>query len=349
MIFRDLRERKAAERRLRESEERLRLAIEAANALVYDVDLRGGSLEVFRLEEVTGYRVETSDLTSRWWLERIHPEDLPAYAANSEAFMATGGRYGIEYRVRHASGRWMWVREDAEVFLETGATPGRIVGTIASITERKRAEEHIRLLMHEVNHRSKNLLSVVQAIARQTARDQDIASFPGRLAERLRALSANHDLLVKNEWQGIDVASLVHAQLSPFADLIGSRITLEGPPLRLNSSAAQGIGMALQELATNASKYGALSNAAGSVRVAWAITAADAPVFAITWQEANGPSVAPPTRRGFGQTVIGPMMEQAVQGTVAIDYHASGLVWRLTSPAQTTLERDWNEPDQPGG
>jgi PAS domain S-box-containing protein len=347
LIFRDLRERNAAERRLREGEERFRLAIKAANALVYDVDLRDNRVEVFGLEEVTGYRAKISELTSRWWHERIHPDDLPAYAANIEAFMATGGRYGFEYRVRHASGGWIWVREDAEVFLETDATPSRIVGTIASITERKRAEEQIRLLMQEVNHRAKNLLSVVQAIAHQTARSGDPATFPDRLSERLRALAANHDLLVNNAWRGIDVATLVRAQLSPFGDLIGSRITLEGPPLRLNPSAAQGLGMALHELATNASKYGALSIAAGSVRVQWAMTAADAPMFAISWREANGPPVSRPTRRGFGQTVIGPMMQKAVQGTVAIDYQPSGLVWRLTGPAHTTLERALDEPDEP--
>lgn len=142
----------------------------------------------------------------------------------------------------------------------------------------------------------------------------------------------------------------MRAQLSPFADVIGSRVTLEGPSLRLNAAAAQGIGMALHELATSASKYGALSNAAGCVRITWGMAADnDARKFWMTWQELDGPPITPPRRKGFGHTVIGPMAERAIDGSVAIDYHPSGLTWKLTGPAGTTLERAFGENEEPGG
>jgi two-component sensor histidine kinase len=136
------------------------------------------------------------------------------------------------------------------------------------ISAQKAYEEQIRLLMREANHRAKNILSIVQAIARQTtAREPE--DFIRRFTERLQALSANQDLLVRNEWHGVDVEDLARAQLAHFADLVGSRIATHGPKLRLNAAAAQAIGLAMHELATNAGKYGALSTGKGRVDVGW--------------------------------------------------------------------------------
>jgi two-component sensor histidine kinase len=146
--------------------------------------------------------------------------------------------------------------------------------------------------MREVSHRAKNMLSLVQAIARQTAA-REPEDFIGRFTERIQALAANQDLLVRNKWQGVDTEDLVRAQLAPFADLIESRIAVHGPKLRLNAAAAQAVGLALHELATNAGKYGALSTDAGRVDVGWRL---GGDIFAMSWTERDGPPVRPPER-----------------------------------------------------
>ncbi len=214
---------------------------------------------------------------------------------------------------------------------------GRVTGAskiVRDITGRKQMEQRLHLLTREVNHRAKNMLSLVQAIARQTAA-REPEDFVGRFTERIQALAANQDLLVRNEWQGVDLENLVRAQLAHFADLVGSRIAVQGPKLRLNAAAAQGIGLTLHELATNAGKYGALSTDRGGVDVCWGT---DDDTLTISWNERGGPPVSPPERRGFGSTVIASMAKAAVGGEVQLDYAPSGLAWRLTCPAANALE-----------
>jgi PAS domain S-box-containing protein len=214
---------------------------------------------------------------------------------------------------------------------------GRVISAakvIRDITERKQVEEQVRLLMREANHRAKNMLSLVQAVARQTAA-REPEDFVGRFTERLQALAANQDLLVRNDWHGVDVEDLARAQLAHFADLVGSRIATHGPKLRLNAAAAQAIGLAMHELATNAGKYGALSTGKGRVDVGWGT---DGDTFTMSWTEREGPLVSAPKRPGFGTTVVEQMAEQSVEGVVDLDYAPSGLSWRLTCPAANALE-----------
>ena len=189
--------------------------------------------------------------------------------------------------------------------------------------------------MREMNHRAKNMLSVVDAIAHQTA-NRSPEDFVKRFSERIQSLSANQDLLVRNEWQGVGVEDLVRAQLAHFADLIGSRIPLHGPKLRLNPASAQAIGLALHELATNAGKYGALSTERGCVDIGWRMI--DAETFKIGWIERGGPPVVAPQRRGFGTIVMKEMVERSVSGTVGLDYAPSGMTWCLRCPAANALE-----------
>jgi two-component sensor histidine kinase len=188
--------------------------------------------------------------------------------------------------------------------------------------------------MREINHRAKNMLSVVDAIAHQTAA-RNPEGFIERFSERIQALSANQDLLVRNEWNGVEIADLVRAQLAHFADLIGSRIALNGPRLRLKPASAQAIGLALHELATNAGKYGALSTDTGRAYVSWA---RDGDILTMSWVEREGPPVSKPQRRGFGSIVMETMAERSVDGKVDLEYAPSGVTWRLTCPAANALE-----------
>jgi len=206
---------------------------------------------------------------------------------------------------------------------------------IEEITERKRAEELQSLLMREINHRTKNMLSVVLSIARQTAAS-DTAEFIKHFSARIQALSANQDLLIKSDWRGVDLEDLVRAQLAHFVDLIGTRISVDGPQVRLTAAAAQSIGIALHELATNAGKYGALSGERGRVEIDWRLNGNE---FAIGWAECDGPFVEAPKRHGFGSTVISMVAKASVDGDVELDYAPTGLIWRLKCSADKVLER----------
>jgi two-component sensor histidine kinase len=213
------------------------------------------------------------------------------------------------------------------------------IGTLQDITERKAREEREHLLMREINHRAKNMLSVVEAIAHQTAtRNPD--DFIERFSDRIQALSANQDLLVRNEWKGVDIGDLVRAQLALFADLIGSRIVVRGAKLRLNAASAQAVGLALHELTTNAGKYGALSKNTGGVEIGWGT---EGEIFTMSWTERDGPPVSPSLRRGFGTVVIKEMVERSVDGRVKLDYALSGVTWSLTCPAANVLEHRQRE------
>jgi PAS domain S-box-containing protein len=206
---------------------------------------------------------------------------------------------------------------------------------IEEISERKRAEELQSLLMREINHRTKNMLSVVLSIARQTAAS-DSEEFIKHFSARIQALSANQDLLIKSDWRGVDLDELVRAQLAHFVDFIGARISIEGRPVRLAAAAAQSIGMALHELATNAGKYGALSGERGRVDIDWRL---DGDEFTIGWVERDGPLVEAPKLHGFGSTVISTVAKVSVDGDVELDYAITGLIWRLKCAADKVLEQ----------
>jgi two-component sensor histidine kinase/CheY-like chemotaxis protein len=202
----------------------------------------------------------------------------------------------------------------------------------------KLAEQQIRLLMTEVNHRSKNLLSVVMAIAQQTAASSP-QEFVKRFSNRVQALAVNHDLLVKSQWRNIETSELISGQLAHFGDIVGRRILVGGPPLRLRSAAAQSIGMVVHELSTNAVKYGALSGDEGHIEIAWEIDGSGTePVFLIRWTERNGPPIVAPTYRGFGTTVVTKMVEMSLDGETRLDYAPTGLTWKFACPLQNAME-----------
>jgi PAS domain S-box-containing protein len=341
VVTQDLTARKQAEQALEASNARLQLALNATRLGWWQYDPRRRLILVdTRLKEIFDF---TDDETSiEEFIKRVHPDDLEKVWADREAALnpADPKPYAHEYRIRRRDGEVRWVEAHGLADFEGVGRERRavnFVGTVADVTERKEREEREHLLMREVNHRAKNVLSVVDAIARQTTTNNP-EDFIERFSERIQALSANQELLVRNEWRGVEIEDLVRAQLLHFVDLIGSRIVLDGPKLRLNAASAQAIGLAVHELATNAGKYGALSTDKGRVDVSWAT---DNRTLAMSWTERDGPPVSAPERRGFGTIVMETMAARSVNGKVQLDYARSGLIWRLTCPAAGALESGW--------
>jgi chemotaxis methyl-accepting protein methylase/two-component sensor histidine kinase len=344
LAIEDVTERARADETLRESQARLRHAADAAGLTYVEVDFKSGRLRTAEnFASVMGYPSpleEAADTAAgtRFLLDHVVPPDRPRVEAALQELLGGKPRGKIVYRVRgddevERSIETIWSTENGR-----DGKPLRAFATNLDITEMKRAEEHGKLLLGEVNHRSKNLLAVVQAIAQQTAKHADPATFVKRLTDRIDGLTTSQDLLVQNNWQGVEISHLVEGQLAHFKDLIGVRILLMGPPARLTPAAAQGIGMALHELATNASKYGSLSNKVGRVHISWQVADVPTPIFTMRWLEEGGPKVEPPSRRGFGQIVIGRMAESAVDGTVEVEYRETGLSWKLSAPVTGTIE-----------
>jgi two-component sensor histidine kinase len=210
--------------------------------------------------------------------------------------------------------------DDLLLFLLLACFSVIVITQLHDAIERERVERALRqsneewaerehLLTRESAHRTKNLISVVDAIARQTAA-KNPEDFIERFSDRMKALSANQDLLAHGEWKGVEIKGLVHAQLACFADLIGSRISTDGPRLSAKPNAAEAIGLALHELVTNAGKYGALSTDMGRVDIRWGT---DGETFTMSWAERGGPPVSVPQRRGFGTIVMQAMAERKAE------------------------------------
>lgn len=204
-------------------------------------------------------------------------------------------------------------------------------GTNTDITEQREQAEQIRVLLMEVNHRSKNLLSTVQALARRSADGNK--QFIARFEDRLRSLAVNQDILVRRAWREVPMRELVEGQLEFFGHSPGE-LAIDGPDCALVPRAAELVGMALHELATNALKYGALATAGGHVDVGW-----DCPPgrFVVWWRESGGAAVRPPERTGFGTTVIRDLPRRALDAAVELEYAAGGLRWSLSCDGARVL------------
>lgn len=343
--------RNRAERRTLANNDRLQFVLDAARLgwWEHDVPTRTvrwdrRAMELLNLPAaITGF----SDFA-----DRVHPNDrdrvLTAISA-AEIDPASSQPSSLEYRINPEAGKMRWLEAYWLARFERGsASAVRMVGTIRDITERKEGEiervkqqEKEHLLIREVNHRAKNMLSVVDVIAHQTA-TRNPEDFLESFSERIQALAANQDLLNRSAWQGAEVDPLVRAQLSHFSDVIGSSIVINGPQLELNPASVQAIGLALHELGTNAGKYGALSTDAGRVEVSWTV---DDDVFEMTWTESGGPEVSAPTSRGFGTVMMQKMLERTVGGEVSLDYAPSGLTWRLKCPVKNVRDEAAHSPE----
>jgi PAS domain S-box-containing protein len=329
--------RRQTERALHEGKDRLQLALDAALLGWWEYDPRRGVVAWdARSQEILDIAADEGPFEE--FFKRVYPDDREGYVAARKAALdpVNPKPFASVFRVVGRDGKVRWVESHGLAYFQ-GTEPDRhlvsFVGAIQDITERKGQEDRERLLIREVNHRAKNMLSVVAAVARQTAA-RNPEDFDESFSERLQALSANQDLLIHNEWHGVDVEDLVGAQLSHFGSLIGSRIAVHGPKVRLTPASAQAIGLALHELATNAGKYGALSTDTGRVDVHWG---SDGQTFTMSWTEQGGPPVFAPDRRGFGTVVMEAVAERSLGGNVSLDYARSGLIWRLACPARNAL------------
>ncbi len=337
----DITAKRQAEETLREREERLRAIVDTAVDAIIVIDETGLIQSINPAgERLFGYAA--SDLTGK----NISILTPGPHKARHNAYMSAYRRTG-EAKIIGIGRETEGLRKDGSTFaVDLAVVEWQVAGKryftgiIRDISERKRQEQKVALLLREVNHRAKNMLALVQAIASQTAVPHGGGDFVERFSERLSALAASQDLLVMSGWQGVNARELARSQLSHFKGLIDDRIKLDGPSLNLSAAGAQALGMALHELATNAGKYGALSNATGTIEIAWRLEKAEkGSLFTLSWVEAGGPPVlSPPAKSGFGTTVIDAMPRMELDAEVALVYPPEGLSWRLECPAERVLE-----------
>ena len=219
---------------------------------------------------------------------------------------------------------------------------GKIVGVskiARDITAQKQSQLAQTLLLRELNHRTKNLLAVADAIVRQASKSSPPEELVERISRRLHALSVSQDLMIDSEWRGADITNIIQWQLASIIDDHASRVTLNGPLCTLAPRTAQALGLAIFELATNALKFGSLSAKAGTVQIVWSIgDYAGKREFHMSWQERGGPSVVPPNHAGFGSTIIERMIARSLLGSAKVTYAPAGLLWELVAPESALIE-----------
>jgi two-component sensor histidine kinase len=208
---------------------------------------------------------------------------------------------------------------------------GNIIGAVncfQDVTERKWAEEREQILAREMDHRAKNLLALVQAAVQLTQADT-VKDFKAAIEGRLQALSNAHSLLAQSRWAGVDLHSLIMEELAPYRVAGKSRANISGPTLVLEPKSAQSLAIVLHELTTNAVKYGALSVPSGRLRVKWSLGEAE---IVIRWSEANGPPVKAPSHQGFGTRLVGPLVENGLEGNLRYDWKPDGFACEIVIP-----------------
>ena len=251
-------------------------------------------------------------------LAAVHPDDIGRVEQfRSEAFRERRREYSVEYRIIRAGGEVRWVETRCFISYDGEGRPYRVVGVSIDITERKRVEEQQRKLVAELDHRVKNVLATVQAVAAQTMQaSSSMEHFVAALDGRIRSMGSTHELLSHRRWLGIPLAELVQRELAPYTT--GSNTEIGGPEVMLSAEAGQTMAMVLHELVTNAAKYGALSAPSGRVSIRWRLPrnggATDRLVF--TWRETGGPLVIPPSKSGYGMHVVRELIPYELGGTI---------------------------------
>jgi PAS domain S-box-containing protein len=335
-ILRDVTDERRREATLRESEARFRNMADNAPVMVWVTEPDGRCTYLSRRwYEFTGQMPETA--LDFGWLDAIHPDDR---AETERVFREANQRqevFCIDYRARRHDGAWRWVIDAAAPrFGDNGAFLGYI-GSAIDITERKQAENRLKLLAREVDHRAKNILALVQVMIRQT-RAASVDDFIRVATGRLYALGRAHTLLSQGRWTGADLHRLIDEELALFRIGPGGRVHLSGPPVRLGPEAAQSLAMALHELTTNATKHGALSIPQGIVRLEW--TGGGHAPLVLRWSESGGPPVREPEHSGVGLDMISRTIGDQLGGGAGFTWRREGIVCDIVVPADKLAPPD---------
>jgi len=264
------------------------------------------------------------------FLSMVHPEDrIRMSEARKRMKDGEPPPPRDEYRFYRPDGKMIWL-ENHRVSVDQDGR--HFIGITQDTTRRKKAEARITMLMRELSHRVKNQYAVILAVIRETSKQaQSRDEFDALIQSRITALSRSHDLLVHGEEDGADLQELLIAHLDNFG--VRDRLSTHGPQVRLSSAAAQYLGMAFHELATNATKHGSFSLPHGQVSVTWRLDGEPgAQRFSLRWEETGGPRVDNAVSRGFGTRVLEQLTPSALRGEASIKRNVSGLIWDLTAP-----------------
>jgi len=324
--------------RLQRERQRLDLALKAANLATWELR-PGGELRwddnFFRM---VGIDPEKEAPTVERFVAMVHPEDrIKMIEGRHLMNQGIPPQPKDEYRLTRPDGRVVWLENCRTT---VSGDDGHFIGITQNISERKRTEMRIKMLMRELAHRVKNQYSVILAMVRETRKQSHTSEEFERLVhERITALSRSHDLLVHGNLESADLLKLLFAHTDAFG--VTDRVIAEGPPVSLTATAAQYVGMAFHELATNAVKHGAFSVSTGRVSVTWSVSEATgaAANFLLKWEEQNGPTVGRGDNgsTGFGSKVLQSLAPTAMSGIAEMSCPSTGLIWRLKAPAESVL------------
>ena len=337
-IAQDVTHHRLAGEALRASEQRLRLAAEAAGLGVWDRDLSNDDAMLYspQARAIYGLPLE-GPVTLDMVRAATHPDDLALVLETGRRTMdpAIKQELPCEYRVVWPNGEVRHVLAHGEAIFEMRdgvEVAVRYVGMLQDITDLTLAARRQQFLMHELNHRVKNTLASVQSIARLSLRrGQDVDQARDRLTDRLIALAGAHDILTRENWEAAEVTDIVAAAIAPFEVTGVSRFRLDGPAVRIAPKIAVALALALHELATNAAKYGALSVDSGLVEIGWRVEG-PTPDLVFDWRERGGPTVVEPTRTGFGSRLLTQGLAVEFGGQARLSYEPKGLTCRIVAP-----------------
>lgn len=326
-------ENKRVRREMLDTQARLDLALQAGQLGTWNYDPVAGQLDVSAgFKRIFG--VAPADrLTYDDFLASVHSDDLQRVIQAVAETVEIGTPYEIEYRIFTKTGERRWIAAYGARLTRRDGSPLSMAGFVTDISARKDADEHRALLTDEMTHRIKNTLATVGAVVSQSLRTAtSLADARDAISGRIASLATAHDLLIRDETTGAPIGDIVHGALRTFDDGTGTLFTIDGPDLRLDPGVTLALSMALHELATNAAKYGALSQPGGHITVRWSIEdGVDGREFAFLWQEAGGPPVVPPTRTGFGSRMIDRLMAKHMRGDAKTTYLPEGVQFLLTS------------------